>query len=77
VVGDVAGELLFQVQFADASFMSIREQDLVALGFQVARVGTAMAKVTFEADLIYALPIPSAPMIASRSTPVKTEEPVN
>lgn len=77
LVGDVAGELLFQVQLPDGGFISMRQSDLISLGFEVARVGTAIAKVTFESDLIYALPLPSAPMVASRSTAVQPETPVN
>lgn len=77
LVGDVAGELLFQVQLPDSSFISMRESDLISLGFEVSRVGAAVAKVTFESDLIYALPKPSAPMIASCSAAVQPEAPVN
>lgn len=77
LVGDVAGELLFQVQWPDKTFLSIRETELTALGFEVARVANGIAKVTYEAELIYALPIPSASMIASRSTTVQPETPVN
>lgn len=71
LVGDVAGELLFQIQWPDKTFLSIRETDLVALGFEVVRVGNAMAKVTFESELIYALPKPAGAMLAERSQPVK------
>jgi len=69
LVGNVAGDLLFQVQWPDKTFLSIRESELVALGFEVARVGTAMAKVTFESELIYALPKPTGTMVADRSQP--------
>lgn len=69
LVGNVADELLFQVQWPDKSFLSIRESELVAMGFDVVRVGAAMAKVTFESELIYALPKPSAMMVADRSQP--------
>lgn len=77
LVGDVAGELLFQVQWPDKSFLSIRESELVALGFEVARVGAAMAKVTFESELFYALPKPSASMVADRAQPVQADKPIN
>lgn len=69
LVGNVADELLFQVQWPDKSFLSIRESELVAMGFDVVRVGAAMAKVTFESELIYALPKPSPMMVADRSQP--------
>lgn len=77
LVGDVAGELLFQVQWPDNSHLTVRQSELVALGFDVSLVSKGIAKVTFDSDLIYALPIPSAPIIASRSTPVKADDPVN
>lgn len=71
LVGNVAGDLLFQVQWPDKTFLSIRESELVAMGFQVARVGTAMAKVTFESELIYAMPKRTGTMIAEHSQPVE------
>lgn len=61
--------LLFCVQWRYKTSMSIRQTELVALGFEVVRVGAAMAKVTFESELIYALPKPSGTLVADRSQP--------
>lgn len=72
MVGDVAGQMLFQVQFPDASFLTISERELVDLGFDVARVSKGIAKVTFESELIYALPKPSAPMQQQRTNVVQS-----
>lgn len=65
LVGEFANELLFQVHWPDRSFLSIKESELVALGFEVARVGNSIAKVTFDTSLIYALPIRSSSALVS------------
>ena len=72
MVGDVAGQMLFQVQFPDASFLTVSERELIDLGFDVARVSKGIAKVTFESELIYALPKPSAPMQQQRTNVVQS-----
>lgn len=78
LVGDVAGERLFQVQWPDKTFVTVRQSELIDLGFEVAMVSKGIAKVTFESELIYALPKPSAPMIADRSQPVQAKDnPIN
>lgn len=74
LVGDVAGDLLFQVQWPDNTFLTIRQSELIDLGFDVAVVTKGIAKVTFESELIYALPKPSAPLVAERSQPVQSQE---
>ena len=77
-VGDVAGELLFQVQWPDKTYLTIRQSELINLGFEVAIVSKDIVKVTYESDLIYALPKPSAPILADSARPVQTEtRPIN
>lgn len=77
LVGDVAGDLLFQVQWPDKTFLTIRQSELVDLGFDVAVVAKGIAKVTFESELIYALPLPTAPFVADRSQPVHDDKQIN
>lgn len=77
LVGDVAGDLLFQVQWPDNTFLTIRQSELIDLGFDVAVVTKGIAKVTFESELIYALPKPSAPVVAERTQPVQDDKQIN
>lgn len=70
VVGDLSGDLLFQVDFEGGNYIGVTESELLALGFEVAKVSRGVVKLTFEKDLIYALPKPSAPMVAERSVTV-------
>lgn len=74
LVGEFASELLFQVVWPDRSFLSIKESELVALGFEVARVGTAMAKVTFDREVNYALPKRSTQAVVDRTQTVHQEQ---
>lgn len=77
LVGEFANELLFQVHWPDRSFLSIKESELVALGFEVARVGNAMAKVTFDREVIYALPKRSTQAAYDRTQVVQHDQAQN
>lgn len=70
VVGDLSGQLLFQVDLPGGSYIGITEAELVSLGFDVVKLSRGVVKLTFESELIYALPKPSAPMVADRSVTV-------
>lgn len=67
VVGDLSGELLFQVYFDGGNYIGVTEAELRAIGFDVAKLTRGLVKLTFEKELIYALPKPSAPMVVDRS----------
>lgn len=71
LVGDISGHMLFQVQWPDNTHMSITEGELVALGFDVARLSSGIAKLTFDNEFVYALPKPSAPYQTRRSSVVQ------
>lgn len=76
LVGDISGQLLFQVHFADKGFLSISQDELIALGFQVERVGSSSAKVSFDSQLIYAFPKPTgSTQIASAPVPPVSDQP--
>lgn len=76
LVGEFANDLMFQVHWPDNTFMSIKESELVALGFEVARVGHAMAKVTFDKEVNYALPKRTTQAVVDRTQAVH-DQPVN
>lgn len=76
LVGEFANDLMFQVHWPDKTFMSIKESELVALGFEVARVGNEMAKVTFDKEVNYALPKRTTQAFVDRTQAVH-DQPVN
>jgi hypothetical protein len=49
---------------ATKSFISVTQKDLEQLGFTIAKLNTRMAKVTFDNEVIYALPKPVAAYVA-------------
>lgn len=65
VVGDVSGELLFQVDFSRGNYLGITESELKALGFDVLKVSRGLVKLTFERELIYAMPKPTSGIVAA------------
>jgi zona occludens toxin len=65
VVGEVNSlGMLFEVHYPDKSFMGFTQGELEQLGFVVSRLNSRMAKVTFESDVIFALPKPVAAYVA-------------
>ncbi len=77
LVGEFANDLLFQVHWPDRSYLSITESELIALGFDVARVGADMAKVTFDREVNYALPKRRTQAVYDRTQSVHQEQAVN
>lgn len=77
LVGEFASELLFQVHWPDRTFLSIKESELIALGFEVARVGSSMAKITFDREVNYALPKRSTHVVTDRTQTVHQEASLN
>jgi zona occludens toxin len=57
-VGSINNTQLFQVVYADNSYISVDQDQLVQLGFNVALITTGIVKLTFEDHVIYALPKP-------------------
>lgn len=75
VVGDISGELLFQVDLGGHVF-GVTERELRDVGFQIAKVSSGLVKLTFDTELLYAFPKPSSPVIAERA-PIPSAEVVN
>jgi len=74
MVGDVAPVgMLFQVEYPDKSFISVTQSELEQLGFTIAKINTRMAKVTFDNEVIYALPKPVALYVAESPNVVQPE----
>lgn len=65
VVGDVSGELLFQVDFSRGNYIGVTETELKDLGFDVQKVSRGLVKLTFERELIYAMPKPAMGIVAA------------
>lgn len=65
VVGDVSGELLFQVDFSRGNYFGVTETELKDLGFDVHKVSRGLVKLTFERELIYAMPKPAMGIVAA------------
>ena len=59
IVGDVSGELLFQVNVGRDQSFGITETELRNIGFDVVKLSRGVVKLTFEQELIYALPKPA------------------
>lgn len=70
VVGDVSGEMMFQVDIGRDHSFGMTETELRNVGFEVTRLARGIVRLTFDRELIYALPKPSAGMgsIASRAS---------
>lgn len=79
LVGDISTVgLLFQVEYADKSFISLSQQDLEQLGFTIAKVGTRMARITFETEIFYAMPKPVTQHVVDSANMVQTDlNPIN
>lgn len=74
LVGDVSPVgLLFQVEFEDRSFISFTQGELEQLGFVVTKLNSRMARVSFAADVFYALPKPTAVYIAESQPAVSVD----
>lgn len=74
MVGDVAPVgLLFQVEYPDKTFISVTQNELEQLGFTIAKINTRMAKVTFDNEVIYALPKPVAAYVAESPNVVQPQ----
>lgn len=74
MVGDVAPVgMLFQVEFPDKTYISMTQLELEQLGFQIAKINTRMAKVTFDNEVFYALPKPVAQYVAESANTVQPE----
>lgn len=56
---------------ATKSFISVTQTELEQLGFTIAKINTRMAKVTFDTEVIYALPKPRPAYVAERTQPVQ------
>lgn len=72
LVGDISGHMLFEVQWPDNTHRTFSEGEMVALGFDVAKVSHGIAKLTFDSDFVYALPKPRASSQTRRSTVVQS-----
>lgn len=59
IVGDLSGELLFQVNVGRDQSFGITETELRNIGFEVVKLSRGVVKLTFEQELIYALPKPA------------------
>lgn len=66
VVGDLSGQLLFQVDLGKQSF-GITEGELRDIGFDVQKLARGVVRLSFETELIYALPKPVSTELAQRS----------
>lgn len=74
MVGDVAPVgLLFQVEYPDKTFISVTQGELEQLGFIVAKINTRMAMVTFDNEVIYALPKPVPVYVAESPSMVQPD----
>ncbi|WP_062058604.1 zonular occludens toxin family protein [Cellvibrio sp. OA-2007] len=74
MVGDVAPVgMLFQVEFPDKSYISMTQLELEQLGFNIAKINTRMAKVTFDNEVFYALPKPVAHYVADSPNTVQPD----
>jgi zona occludens toxin len=74
LVGDIAPVgLLFQVEYPDKTFISVTQKELEQLGFTIAKINSRMARITFESELIYALPKPVALYVADSPNVVQPE----
>lgn len=71
LVGDISGELLFQVNLTDGSSIQVTQSDMVKLGFDVALVANNLAKLSFGTDVVYAMPKPRAVAQALGASPVQ------
>ena len=60
IVGDLSGELLFQVNVSRDQSFGITETELRNIGFEVVKLSRGVVKLTFEQELIYALPKPAS-----------------
>ena len=60
LVGDISGELLFQVNLPDGSLIQVTQSEMVNLGFDVALVTNSMARLSFGTQVVYAMPKPGA-----------------
>ena len=74
MVGDVSPVgLLFQVEYPDKTFISVTQKELEQLGFTIAKINTRMARVTFDNEVIYALPKPVAAYVAESPNVVQPQ----
>lgn len=73
VVASINSVDYFQINYLDGSFITLTSDDLKLLGFQIARINSSMVKLTFENEIVYAVPKPTPKHVAQSANPVQPD----